>query len=98
MTTNFSMPTQLTGTLADLWNEIKNQAGDNPEAPVKITAPDQEKMNLIEALAAVGGCKFVKVADGVDVTLCFAPEVPADEAGGINDDAIVKKHTFAKKK
>jgi hypothetical protein len=87
----FDRPTQLSGDLATLWDELRAQAGNNPESVIKVT--DVSKYAEIDSLAAVGGCTTVKVADGMEVTLFFAPEAAPVEP---EVTSVAKPHKFAK--
>jgi len=88
----YNKPTHLSGALAEMWDELRALAGDNPEAAVKVT--DSSKFAAIDALSAVGGCNVTKVAEGVEVTLLFAPEAQA-EMPVVGEVAVAKQHKFA---
>jgi hypothetical protein len=76
---SYSMPRQLCGELADLWQELRKKSGSKPEAPISIY--QKHKFELIESLAAVGGCycrmvpsKGMFLRDEMQVELFFEPE------------------------
>lgn len=92
--TNKAMPTHLTGEMSDMWNKLREMAGENPDAAVKVT--DAVMFPGIEALSAVGGCTFENAADGgsKEVKLLFAVEDVADQAPEVT--AVTKAHKFAR--
>jgi hypothetical protein len=88
---NYAMPSHLTGEMSTLWGDLKNQAGANPEAVIKVTDP--AKFTAIQGLSIVGGCTYTENGDAYDVTLMFEPEGAQTEIP--TEAAVAKPHKFA---